>query len=140
MFKLLTQCSHGKEEALEKEINENVQNNLISNVYVINGFLDLVRNGKEKKVIFVSSQSGDVEFTRVTGFATVLGYSVAKAGMNLVMSKFSAELAQEGIKTLSLSPGWVDTDAGQSMREANPVDTNELTQNSESRHRRPGGT
>ncbi|KAI1623185.1 hypothetical protein EDD37DRAFT_682688 [Exophiala viscosa] len=106
---------HGKEEALENEINENVKNNVISNIFVINSFLDLVRNGKEKKVIFISSQSGDVEFTRVTGFATVLGYSASKAGMNLVMSKFGVELAQEGIKTLSLSPGWVDTDAARAV-------------------------
>ncbi|KAK4941754.1 hypothetical protein LTR10_018358 [Elasticomyces elasticus] len=105
----------GKEEALEKEINENIKNNLLSNMFVINCFLDLVRNGKEKKIIFISSQSGDVEFTRITGFANVLGYSAAKAGMNLVISKYAAELAQDGIKTLSLSPGWVDTDAAKAV-------------------------
>jgi NAD(P)-dependent dehydrogenase (short-subunit alcohol dehydrogenase family) len=91
-----------------------VKNNLTSNVYVINAFLDLIRKGQEKKIIFISSQSGDVEFTRITGFATVLGYSAAKAGMNTVIAKYGAELAPEGIKTLSLSPGWVDTDAGKS--------------------------
>lgn len=89
-----------------------IQNNLISNIYVINSFLDLIRNGTEKKIAFVSSQSGDVEFTRITGFPSVMGYSVAKAGMNIVMTKFGAELAPEGIKTISLSPGWVNTDAG----------------------------
>lgn len=93
-----------------------IKANLISNVYVINSFLNLIRNGKEKKIIFISSQSGDVEFTRITGFSTLVGYSVSKAGMNMVMTKFGIELAQEGIKTLSLSPGWVNTDAGKSMR------------------------
>ena len=28
------------------------------------------------------------------------------------MAKFAVELKAEGIKTLSLSPGWVETDAG----------------------------
>ena len=42
----------------------------------------------------------------------MLGYSVAKAGMNMVMTKLGIELAGEGIKTLSISPGWVSTDAG----------------------------
>ncbi|KAI9687157.1 MAG: hypothetical protein M1822_002568 [Bathelium mastoideum] len=115
----------GKEEALEKEINENIKANLISNIYVINSFLDLVRNGKEKKIIFISSPSGDIEFNRVTGITTVLGYSVSKAGMNIVTTKFGAELAQDGIKTLSMSPGWVNTDAGQSIREANRVGTDD---------------
>ena len=122
---MLTLCSRGKEEALEKEINENIKNNLISNIYVINSFLDLVRNGKEKKIIFISSQSGDVEFNRATGISTLLGYSVSKAGMNIVTTKFGAELAQDGIKTLSLSPGWVNTDAGQSIRKANRVGTDD---------------
>jgi len=98
---------------------------VISNIYVINSFLDLVRNGKEKKIIFISSSSGDVEFTRVTGISTVLGYSVSKAGMNMVTTKFGTELAPEGIKTLSLSPGWVNTDAGQSIRKANRVGTDD---------------
>jgi NAD(P)-dependent dehydrogenase (short-subunit alcohol dehydrogenase family) len=98
-----------------------IKANLISNVYVINSFLDLIRNGKEKKIIFISSPSGDVEFTRVTGIASVLGYSVSKAGMNMVATKFGAELAPEGIKTLSMSPGWVNTDAGQCILKANCV-------------------
>jgi NAD(P)-dependent dehydrogenase (short-subunit alcohol dehydrogenase family) len=81
---------------------------------VINAFLGLVRKGSEKKIIYISSPSGDVEFNRITQIPGVVGYGAAKAGMNLVMSKYSAELAPEGIKVLSMSPGWVDTDAGES--------------------------
>jgi NAD(P)-dependent dehydrogenase (short-subunit alcohol dehydrogenase family) len=90
-----------------------IKANLISNIYVINTFLDLIRNGKEKKIIYISSPSGDVEFNRITGISTLLGYSASKAGMNVIITKFGVELAQDGIKTLSLSPGWVNTDAGQ---------------------------
>lgn len=45
--------------------------------------------------------------------------------MNIVTTKFGVELAQDGIKTLSLSPGWVNTDAGQSIRKVNRVDTDD---------------
>ena len=65
--------------------------------------------------MFVTSNSGDIEFTRITGFASVVGYSVSKAGMNMFITKLAIELAPEGIRTLSLSPGWVDTDAGKSV-------------------------
>ena len=98
---------------------------MISNIFVINSFLDLVRNGKEKKIILISSSSGDIEFTRITDFPTLLGYSAAKASMMVAITKFGVELAQYGIKTLSLSPGWVNTDAGQSIRKANRVDTDD---------------
>lgn len=71
----------------------------------------------------ISSQSADIDFTRITGFPNLLEYSAAKASMMVAMTKFGAELAQDGIKTLSLSPGWVNTDAGQSIRKANRVGT-----------------
>lgn len=86
--------------------------NVTSNIFVVNAFLDLIRNGKEKKIAFITSPSGDVEFTRITGLSTLLGYSVSKAGVNMIATKYAIELAPEGIKTVSLSPGWVDTDSG----------------------------
>ena len=92
--------------------------NLTTSIYVTNAFLDLIRKGAEKKIVFVSSSSGDIEFTRITGLSAVLGYSIAKAGLNMVATKFGAELAPEGIKTLSISPGWVNTEAGKVLREA----------------------
>lgn len=85
---------------------------MYSNIYTTNAFLDLLRNGKEKKVAFVSSQSGNVEFTRRTGFSTLLGYSISKVAMEMTMTKFGIELAKDDIKTVSVSPGWVNTDAG----------------------------
>ncbi|PVH98336.1 NAD(P)-binding protein [Periconia macrospinosa] len=106
---------HGKKEALENEVNENIKNNLFSNIFVIEAFLELIRKGTEKKIAFVSSSSGDVEFTRITGISAVLGYSIAKAGMNMVMTKYAVELANEGIRTLSMSPGWVATDAAEAV-------------------------
>ena len=95
------------------EIDVNMKANLTSNVFVILSFLKLIRQGTEKKIIYISSNSGDVEFNRLTGIPAVLGYGAAKAGMNLIMSKLAADLAPEGITALSMGPGWVDTDAGQ---------------------------
>lgn len=88
--------------------------NVFSNIFAINAFLDLVKKGNEKKIVFITSQSGDIEFTRQTGFATMLGYSISKIAMNMVTTKFGNELAEHGVKTLSLAPGWVNTDAGES--------------------------
>jgi|TARA_R110002003_G_scaffold37_18_gene2252 NAD(P)-dependent dehydrogenase (short-subunit alcohol dehydrogenase family) len=96
-------------------VRPQIKNNLLSNIYTMNSFLHLIRNGAERKMIFISSQSGNLEFTRITGFSTLLGYSVSKAGMNMAVTKFATELAPEGIKTLALSPGWVNTDAGKSL-------------------------
>lgn len=60
--------------------------------------------------------SGDVEFTRITNLPTMVGYSIAKGGMNMVIAKYATELAPDGIRVVSLSPGWVATDAGEYRR------------------------
>lgn len=94
---------------------------MISNIFVINSFLYLIRNGKEKKIIYISSQSGDIEFTRLTGLPNLIGYSAAKAGMMVIITKYGAELAQYGIKTVSMSPGWVNTEAGRLPLQMNHI-------------------
>ena len=86
--------------------------NLLHLMYAVNAFLPLIRNGHEKKIIYISSGLGDVNVTRTTEVAVQLGYAVSKASGNRIMAKYAAELKSEGIFTLSLSPGWVATDAG----------------------------
>lgn len=80
--------------------------------YAVNAFLPLLRQGQEKKVVYITSAAGDIEFTRHTEMPTMLGYCISKAAGNLLMAKYAAELKADGIVTLSLSPGWVATDAG----------------------------
>ena len=55
---------------------------------------------------------GEINLNRVCELPSMLGYSVGKASGNIMMAKYAVELKAEGIKTLSLSPGWVATDAG----------------------------
>ena len=87
--------------------------NLIHQVYTVNAFLPLVRQGEVKKIIYITSGFGDVNLNRICETPSFLGYSVSKAAGNMMMAKYAAELKHEGIKTLSLSPGWVATDAGE---------------------------
>ncbi|KAI9037696.1 uncharacterized protein KD926_000112 [Aspergillus affinis] len=98
--------------------------NLLGAIYTINSFLPLIRNGQEKKIVYITSPSGDAKFTRACSVTVTLGYSISKAGMNLMIAKYAAELAGEGIKTLALSPGWVDTDGSKSPSLA--VQSNDL--------------
>lgn len=81
-------------------------------MYTINAFLPLIRHGERKKIIYISSPISDVQFNRICELTGFLGYSVSKASGNIIMAKYSVELKPEGILTLSLSPGWVGTDAG----------------------------
>jgi len=111
-FQLPPSAFVGKEEDLERELIEPLKVNVIHLVQAINAFLPLVRKGSAKKLIYITSGNGVPEISRVCEIPNLLGYCTSKAAGNIVMAKYHAELKSEGIKTLSLSPGWVDTESG----------------------------
>lgn len=86
--------------------------NALHLIHTVNAFLPLIKQGTEKKLVYISSPSADIELTRVSEIPSAMGYAVSKAAGSMVMTKYAAELKSEGIRTLSISPGWVETDAG----------------------------
>ncbi|KAK5109753.1 hypothetical protein LTR62_006593 [Meristemomyces frigidus] len=101
----------GKETALYAEINEAVKGNILGPMLAINACLPLIRKGSEKKIVYITSGAGDVDMTRISRLTGQIGYAASKAGGNVIIAKYAGELYEEGIKTLSLSPGWVETPA-----------------------------
>ncbi|KAJ7735917.1 hypothetical protein B0H16DRAFT_1380197 [Mycena metata] len=83
--------------------------NVVSVVHSINAFLPLLKSGTSKKVVSLSSGLGDLDLTLQAGSTAQFSYSVAKAGLNMVVAKYAAELKSEGFVFLSLSPGVVNT-------------------------------
>ncbi|KAJ6031011.1 NAD(P)-binding protein [Penicillium herquei] len=82
-------------------------------LWTTNAFLPLIEKGTQKKIVHISSAMAEVDLIRSTGISYAVAYSVAKAGMNVQIAKYAAELAPRGIKVLGLSPGWVDTWEGE---------------------------
>ncbi|KAL5088890.1 Short chain dehydrogenase/reductase [Trichoderma simmonsii] len=106
---------HGNEAAFKREIDESLSVNLFQAVYTINALLPLVEKGQQKKIIYISSGIGDIPTTRATEMPNLLGYSVSKAAGNILIAKYAVELKAKGIKTLAMSPGWVETDAARDI-------------------------
>ncbi|OJJ50620.1 hypothetical protein ASPZODRAFT_57551 [Penicilliopsis zonata CBS 506.65] len=82
-------------------------------LWTTNAFLPLIERGVRKKIVHISSAMGDCAFIRKSGVSDAVAYAVAKAGMNVQVAKYAAELAPKGIKVVALSPGWVDTWEGE---------------------------
>ncbi|TFB07699.1 hypothetical protein CCMA1212_000494 [Trichoderma ghanense] len=77
--------------------------------WTTNAFLPLIERGEMKKIVHITSSMANTELILGSRIEYALAYSIAKAGLNVQVAKYAAELAPKGIKTLALCPGWVDT-------------------------------
>ncbi|KKO99387.1 hypothetical protein THAR02_08512 [Trichoderma harzianum] len=111
----LIASSRGKEDVFKREVDESLAVNLFQLVYTINALLPLVENGRQKKIVYISSGIGDIPTTRATEMPNLLGYSVSKGAGNLIIAKYAVDLKAKGIRTLAMSPGWVETDASRGI-------------------------
>ncbi|KAJ4175026.1 hypothetical protein NW754_005446 [Fusarium falciforme] len=99
-------------DATKKFFDLSFHTAIYGGLWTTNAFLPLIEKGTDKKIIHISSGMADIDLIRKAGISHTLAYAVAKAGMNVQVAKYAAELAPKGIKTLALSPGWVDTYEG----------------------------
>lgn len=101
-------------EELADGLTKTFSANVVGVAHTINAFLPLIRGGKEKKVITISTGFADMDITKNFGFANAGPYSISKVAANALMTKYDAALGEsEGILFLSLAPGFVDTSEGQ---------------------------
>lgn len=92
-----------------------MRTNVLGNIHLFNYFMPQVLKGKVKKVVFISSGMGDMDFAKDYDIHESPLYSASKSAMNMMAAKFSARYRQEGVLFLSICPGMVDVghfDAG----------------------------
>ncbi|KAJ5214987.1 hypothetical protein N7468_010666 [Penicillium chermesinum] len=96
-------------EATRKSFEPSLYTGVYGSLWATNAFLPLIEKGGQKKIVHISSGMADFGLIRKAGITYGVGYSAAKAAMNVQVAKYAVELAPKGIKVLALSPGWVDT-------------------------------
>ncbi|PWY92313.1 NAD(P)-binding protein, partial [Aspergillus heteromorphus CBS 117.55] len=100
-------------EAMHATFEPALSTAIYGGIWTTNAFLPLIEKGVQKKIVHISSGMADLDFIRKAGSSDAVPYSIAKAGINIQVAKYAAELAPKGIKVLALSPGWVDTWEGE---------------------------
>jgi NAD(P)-dependent dehydrogenase (short-subunit alcohol dehydrogenase family) len=68
-----------------------------------------LRAGNQKKVIMITSRIGSIADNSSGGS---YAYRASKAALNTISKSLAIDLAIDGIKVLSIHPGWVQTDMG----------------------------
>ena len=83
--------------------------NAFGPVRVSRALLPMVRRGKRKCLVHITSGMGSIGDNTSGG---AYGYRMSKAALNMASKSMSIDLAREGIVSVVVNPGWVKTDMG----------------------------
>lgn len=81
--------------------------NAVAPMLIAQRYLDLLRRGSTPKLVSLSSEHGAIALKPDGG---PFGYSASKAALNMFMRTMAFEA--QGVTTILVDPGWVQTDMG----------------------------
>lgn len=90
-------------------ILEMMRINTIAPILVAKHFVDLLRRGREAKIINMSSWLGSISLKNNGGNYS---YAASKAALNMMMRALAYDLVKEGVIVVAVNPGWVQTRMG----------------------------
>ena len=93
--------------------------NTIAPIMVTQAFAPHVAKSQQKKIVNITSRMGSIGETS----GGYLAYRSSKAALNAAMRSILNDLTQQGIATLNLHPGWVQTDMGGTSAPLKPADS-----------------
>jgi NAD(P)-dependent dehydrogenase (short-subunit alcohol dehydrogenase family) len=94
-----------------------IQTNAIGPVLVTQEFLPLLRKAGNAKIVSITSGYGSLAQTS-TG--TPYHYKASKAALNMYMHALAVDLKKDGLISVVISPGWVNTAMGGSGASLTP--------------------
>ena len=114
----------GDDDALESLASDTMEGvfrtNVIGPALLAKALLPLLRRGRRKVVVNVSSSLGSLA-SATGGFS--YAYCASKAALNMLTVLMHKELSGDGFTVVSLDPGWNRTDMGGSAAPLAPSDT-----------------
>lgn len=95
--------------------------NVIAVSHVTDAFLSLLRKGKEKKIVNVSSSMGSIALCTYNPQMPAFSYRISKTALNMMTVQYAQILEADGFTVFALSPGWNKTDMGGSGADLDPA-------------------
>lgn len=83
--------------------------NLFTPMRMAELFMDHIAGSTRGRMVTISSMLGSME---LNNFGGLYAYRASKAGVNAIMKSMAIDLADRGIITIAMHPGWVQTDMG----------------------------
>lgn len=83
--------------------------NALGALRVTGALLPLLRRGRERRVVQLTSRMGSIDDNKSGGS---YAYRLSKAALNMAVRNLAHELGREGFVVLAIHPGWVRTRMG----------------------------
>lgn len=96
----------------DKDWEDTLQTNLLAPVRLDRGLLPYMLEKRAGVIIHIASIQG-----RLPLYDSTLPYAAAKAGLINYSKSLSNEVSPKGVRVLTVSPGWIQTDAAVKMME-----------------------
>ena len=90
------------------EVSHVITTNAVNPLILTQACSELLKNGDNPRVVMISSGMGSLQRTGGTSYA----YRMSKAAMNMAARALAFDSAMAGITTVTVNPGWVQTDMG----------------------------
>ena len=94
--------------------------NTLAPLKIVESFLKQVKNSEKKVIVSISSLLGSISANDSGG---QYAYRSSKSALNSVNKSLSIDLADKGIISIVISPGWARTDMGGPNATVDPVDS-----------------
>ncbi|KAH8828641.1 short-chain dehydrogenase-like protein [Flagelloscypha sp. PMI_526] len=99
------------------DLEDTFRVNVVGTHIVTTEFLPLLKKGKGKKIVNISSPVGSLAIApHLTIFPTP-AYKISKTALNMLTVQWANDFGKEGFTIIPLSPGWVKTDMGSDKAE-----------------------
>ncbi|KAH8828640.1 short-chain dehydrogenase-like protein [Flagelloscypha sp. PMI_526] len=99
------------------DLEDTFRINVVGTHNVTAAFLPLLKKGKGKKVINISSPMGSLVIAPHLMAFPIPAYKISKSALNMLTVQWANDFGKEGFTIFSLSPGWVKTDMGSDKAE-----------------------
>ena len=91
------------------DVRETFEVNAIGPLRLVRALLPRLRDSGVRKIAHITSKMGSIDDNTSGG---AYGYRMSKAALNMASRSLSIDLGRDGIMSVVLNPGWVQTDMG----------------------------
>ncbi|KAH1356701.1 hypothetical protein KXX33_007170 [Aspergillus fumigatus] len=117
----LQELSQQSDRVKRDDLTETFHTNVTGTHNVTREFLPLLREGRRKLVVNISTTLGSMTLAPVYKGSPTPAYKITKAALNMLTVQYAQDYASEGFTFLAVSPGWLQTDMGGSRADLPPA-------------------